>query len=375
MIIEITGVGFHNKGAELMLLAVKEQVASWGDIGIALAPHSSSPYLNRARLGAWQKVNLRLGKLNLNSLSYFLPKSFRNSLRRSFGLVFEADIDAVLDAAGFAYGDPWGERSIKKINRELKRWHRHGKKYIFLPQAFGPFEKLSKSQPQNSFHLSPLIFARDQDSLEYLRSYTKMDSIQTSPDFTPLVMPEKTVRSPDGNVIIIPNFNMLSRRNSEASGNYLDFLDHAILASQALGYRPVLLNHEGDKDLQLCRQLAEKHKLDVICDLNAIEVKIRIGGASAVISSRYHACMSALSQAVPCLGTSWSHKYKHLFRDFGRERYLLTPDLSMEAVKETLAEVIRSAKDQDYLEAIDKVKEKNRQMWASVRAEVMGNRS
>ena len=88
MIIEITGVGFHNKGAELMLLAVKEQVESWGDVEIALAPHSSSPYLKRARLGVWQKVNLRLGKLNLNSLSYYLPKSFRHSLRRSFGLVF-----------------------------------------------------------------------------------------------------------------------------------------------------------------------------------------------------------------------------------------------------------------------------------------------
>ena len=62
MIIEIKGVEFNNKGAELMLLsiiaALDERVI---DYELVLSPGHLLPYLKRAKLGAYQKFGFKFG--------------------------------------------------------------------------------------------------------------------------------------------------------------------------------------------------------------------------------------------------------------------------------------------------------------------------
>jgi polysaccharide pyruvyl transferase WcaK-like protein len=58
-------------------------------------------------------------------------------------------------------------------------------------------------------------------------------------------------------------------------------------------------------------------------DLSGPELKAILGGCDAIVSSRYHSLVAALSMGVPCLAVGWHHKYHELFRLFGLEKWVV----------------------------------------------------
>ncbi|HBX9874282.1 TPA: polysaccharide pyruvyl transferase family protein, partial [Klebsiella pneumoniae] len=134
MIIEIKGVQFVNKGAELMMHAIIQQMkVRWPKAEFVLLPHNHSPYYDRVNVGSLQKFNFRKNTLDLNFISYLIPSKVRNYLKKSYGIVLESDVDVILDASGFAYSDKWGSLLIKQMSKEVLRYNKHNKKYIFMP--------------------------------------------------------------------------------------------------------------------------------------------------------------------------------------------------------------------------------------------------
>lgn len=380
MIIEIKGVQFVNKGAELMLHAILEQVqCKWPDAKIVLEANPNSPYVERIKLGAYQKISLRKNVIDLNSLSYKIPKSLRDSLMKKWGIITEADIDVVLDASGFSYGDQWGSLKIRHLASELNRSSRNKKKYIFMPQALGPFTRAEDIKYlKSSLPKASLICARERASYSHIEDIAPdIDNLKLFPDFTNLVtgiIPDYYVNG-ESKVVIIPNSNMINKRNKNQDWveSYLQVLSDSVKVIRDMKLIPVLLNHEGAEDGDLCNAINARfnNELELIEEADPLKVKGIIGASKAIICSRFHGCVSALAQKTPCLGTSWSHKYEQLFLEYSKSEGLIQPSDNFASLEEKMKNAIATINDDNYISKVEKYKEDSKLMWENVFLEIM----
>ncbi len=129
--------------------------------------------------------------------------------------------------------------------------------------------------------------------------------------------------------------------------------------------------HEGKKDFDLANEISKKvDGINIFKEEDPLKVKGIIDKSSGVIGSRFHSLVSSLSQATPALGTSWSHKYQMLFKDYDFEDGILTLDSSIEEIERKIDILI----DEDSrLELIKKLEEKSQylkglsnEMWEKV---------
>ena len=169
-----------------------------------------------------------------------------------------------------------------------------------------------------------------------------MRNFRLSPDFTNL-LDVSGVPNPlekEDYAVIIPNGKMLDSKNPRAalwSSNYLNVLDRFAGLCERNNLKVYVLNHEGAGDAKIIDALLKKSECNLIpiAKDDAMAVKCIIRDARIVLSSRFHGCVSALSQGVPCVATSWSHKYTELFSDYQvKELVLETPDLFTDEIYE-----------------------------------------
>ena len=113
--------------------------------------------------------------------------------------------------------------------------------------------------------------------------------------------------------------------------------------------RVFLLIHE-QNDMQLAQELSAKlgTELPIHYRDDPTELKAVIRGCRFIVASRFHAIVSALSQGVPAIGTSWSHKYRYLFGDY-QATHLLIEELEDESTIDTL---LNDLCDADYRESL-----------------------
>ncbi len=326
MRIVLNGVETNNKGAELMLYAILQEIEKRFPDAIVYVG------MNSVKQGlGYIQTSVRLREKTVSKIRKVISLSLIKRLSRIFHfnpILFE-DIYAVsgtdyfFDGSGLWYSDQWNFNSweIEKRRRLLFSNYKTGAKIVLLPQAFGPLssENIKKSIIDLNDYAN-LIIAREKTSYSYIKDsgLVSMDKVGLYPDFTSLItgkVPER-YKYLQGRVCIIPNNRMIAS-NTTSKELYLGFIRKIIEAVRLSGRDVFLLNHEGVNDERLCYLIQQDNcNVEVITGLNALEVKGIISISYLVVTSRFHGAASALNSCVPCLSTSWNHKYEELFREY-----------------------------------------------------------
>ena len=323
MTIEITGVGTANKGAELMLLAIIQHFDRYEEIKLVVDRWFGT-YEDRSKYGLLYKEDVvEWGRARL-AMS-IMP----SGMKRVLGIISDQEVDVLLDASGFAFGDEHPFDRIKSFADKIEKAKRQGKIIIVLPQAFGPFKrKHIRQQFERILDSVDLIFARDEMSMSHVRACgLETKDIHLAPDFTNQIRPDYSSDTKKGHgIYFVPNHRMIEKASSEEEANqYLDLLIRSIDIVRKKGLSPILLAHS-QPDLEIVKDISLRIGKDVetIVEHDPLKIKEVLGTAQLVVASRFHALVSSLSQNVPVVATSWSHKYEMLLEQYG------CPDLMLQ---------------------------------------------
>jgi colanic acid/amylovoran biosynthesis protein len=148
-------------------------------------------------------------------------------------------------------------------------------------------------------------------------------------DFTNLVEGRPPVPAELGArpVAIVPNAMMLVHGSEGMRRAYVPFMALCAAHLKEAGLDPFILIHEAEFDREIAReiQVANSGTIPEVSWSDPIVIKGLLGRCLVTVGSRFHGLVSALSQGVPSIGTGWSHKYKALFVDYGRDEWLVNP--------------------------------------------------
>jgi len=326
MLIEIRGVGTHNKGAELMLQVILDQVRRVAPETKFAVERWFGLYEDRAR---YQLRSILPSKSGYRSR--FISCLSSKSYRETYGLVSPSDIDAVIDASGFAFGDQWGIGSLKHLAEKAETWRKSRVPTVFLPQAWGPFSTpTAKYWARKSIDQLDLVFAREATSTRHLSQLKHVNkNVFQAHDFTNLIVGKAPVdlKLPNEFACIVPNIRMLDKTDPRRSNAYLGFLSDSIRRLQSERITPLYLFHERKQDQVIADQVRERTgiELPTISLTCPSELKGVLGKSHVVVGSRFHALVGALCQGVPVIATSWSHKYEELLAEYGVPELIVDP--------------------------------------------------
>lgn len=366
LVFEIHGTGTHNRGAELMAIAISDKIKLM---------YPNSEIIVGSTFGTFKEIN-KYGFYTSSRIESRQKKPILTLLAAFFNkkIINPKNVNVIFDASGFAFSDQWGVNPGKRLLGKLNEGYRDSQLFIMLPQALGSFnDKAVYDLVKRLFQRAEMVFARDNQSFNYANGVVEKSEnlIKKAPDFTIAISPQEdnSVKLPEKFVAIVPNIRMLDK--SDSPEKYLNFLATSILHIKKNNLTPLFVIHDAQEDCKVVSALGEiANNIGIVQHENPKVLKYILGKAEFVIGSRFHALVSSMSQGVPCIGAGWSHKYPELFQDFSNRDGLID-DLgdidSLELQIEKFAdEAFRNKRKQEILQAALRLKNEIEEMWISI---------
>lgn len=317
--------------------------------------------------------------LILAALTRILGEGLRTRLiRRNRWLAAVDDADLALAVSGGdSFSDIYGFGRFFYVTLPQFLVILLGKRLILLPQTIGPFARpVARVLAGWLMRRASLVCTRDADGLNEVRHLLRIDDDDARACFCPdmgFVVEPHAPHSPDLGGLELPStdrtrplvgFNVsglllmggYDKSNMfQLNVNYADLVDRLVeLFVDEKNANVLLIPHVFGKHEEsdtwaietVYERLRQRHLEHLFCargtyDQN--EIKHIIGRCEFFVGSRMHACIAALSQAIPAIGVAYSDKFSGVFASVGAAELVADPrQLTLEQTLATIAHAFDS---------------------------------
>ena len=379
MRILIEGAGFVNKGAEAMLKTVMSEFrrriphASFFVEYANVYPGTEELFesaglkiLKSCQTSRIQKLHIFLDLIRKNpaKIGYF----WKQKTVYSYWESLLSNVDLIVDISGYRYSQTLGSYGALRTAPIIDIAKRTNKPYIFLPQAWGPFDDKTLLQKvcHESCSKSTLFYARDIESRDHLASLLdkNIEEVKQAPDiafcfdnisssFGVNYLESQGISVSEKPILCVaPNMRVYERSSGFGLNNlYLNLISKLCSDFVDKGFLIIFVPHEikpnprQTDDRWLCELLHlslgnNKHSIAVTENLSAEEIKSIIALCNLLIGSRFHAIIAALHSRIPAVSIGWAHKYVELMRDVGLDKFVIN---YQELEEQTIKEIVQVA--------------------------------
>ncbi len=278
-------------------------------------------------------------------------KSWACRRNRYFRLLAETDL-CVDVTGGDSFSDIYGLRRF--IQGFLIKWLPLTLKtpFVMLPQTYGPYKtRLAKTLARYVLSRCQAVYSRDKEGVEFVTQLLGSRAARTKVRFVPEIAFGMDPRRPDavdigalpsvrreGSLVVGVNVSGLLYSGGYNRHNMFGLKDdyrrtvERLVAS--LLARPdtliLLVPHvvtpagDVESDIGACSQIYERfaaaHPKRLFVakgEYDHAQIKSVIGLCDLFIGARMHACVAALSQAIPAVGMAYSKKFTGVFDSVG----------------------------------------------------------
>jgi colanic acid/amylovoran biosynthesis protein len=247
-----------------------------------------------------------------------------------------------------------------------------GKKLVLLPQTVGPFRtRFARWLAAGVLRRAQLIYVREQAGVQQVRHVLGGEAPHTRfcYDMGFILEPRRPLRGiaevealkRSGRLLVGLNVSGLLMMGGYDRNNAFDLkVDYRALVEQTIdfliegrGLDVVLIPHvfgaQPESDSTACTALFEvltsryPERLGCIRGrLDQNEIKYIIGQCDFFIGARMHACIAALSQAIPAVGIAYSQKFLGVFQTVGTGELVADPrHLSTQQIIDVVERALR----------------------------------